>query len=277
MNPFKRHFYNGTDYEIDHKEKVVKLLPSFHQKLLEKKLWPNLGLGFKKIGGSSLGDVLLTDSYKSQFKAFCRIAWIDLPILDRKYVDAGIAIEPIVISKLQEDKRVEAIETFSAKQYNYDYFKDVDPILGGLPDGLVHPHGIVLEIKTTGAKNITNWKQYGVPVNYIKQAQLYAYLMKKDKFVIAAAFLDEDDYKDPEKYNIDKYPLFIKPYFVNTEQVKDDIVKIKEFYEVVTTSGISPKYDEKLDSDLLEYLECSNKEQWDALVSKWINEGKAKI
>jgi hypothetical protein len=75
-----------------------------------------------------------------------------MPILDMKYINAGNIIEEKVINKLLEQDSITKIETFPAIKYNYDYFSDVE-IFGGLPDGLESPHDIVLEIKTTGAKN----------------------------------------------------------------------------------------------------------------------------
>ena len=68
----KRHFYNNKDYKLDFENKVLILSPELHEKLLNKSLWGRFG--FKKIGGSSVGDVLEVDSFKSQFLAFCRIA-----------------------------------------------------------------------------------------------------------------------------------------------------------------------------------------------------------
>jgi hypothetical protein len=37
-NEIKRHFYNGVDYKIDKKNKIVKLMPSFFDKIKNKKL-----------------------------------------------------------------------------------------------------------------------------------------------------------------------------------------------------------------------------------------------
>jgi hypothetical protein len=77
-----------------------------------------------------------------------------LPILDRKYVDAGIAIEPKVLDLIRNQKNIQEVKGYPAEQYNYDYFAGKDDVIGGLPDGLVLPQNIVLEVKTTGAKNL---------------------------------------------------------------------------------------------------------------------------
>ena len=116
-------------------------MSDFHNKLLNKNLWNKFG--FKKIGGSSVGDVLETDDFKSQFAAFARMSWIGLPILDRKYVDAGIDIEPKVVEAI-EDKLNLKVETFDPAKYNFDYFADKDDVIGGLTDGFIRDKKIII-------------------------------------------------------------------------------------------------------------------------------------
>lgn len=267
----KRHFYNNKEYRLDFKNKKMILSPEFHKMLLDKKLWGKFG--FKKIGGSSVGEVLEVDSFKSQFSAFCRIVWCGLPILDRKYVDAGIAIEPKVINALEKVLKTK-ITTYQPEEYEFDYFSDKDEIIGGIPDGFIEESKIIIEIKTTGEKNYNNWNQFGVPNGYLKQAQIYSYLMGVDKFWIVATFLKEEDYLDPDNYPIEKRKLKNYKYAINREQVLDDIKKMKDWYYQYTKSGISPQWDEIKDEDLLLYLKCENQEQYIELLEKWKNEGK---
>ena len=47
------------------------------------------------------------------------------------------------------------LETYDAKEYNYDYFKD-NKFFGGLPDGYSKEKNLIIEIKTTNVKNIEN-------------------------------------------------------------------------------------------------------------------------
>ena len=267
----KRHFYNNKDYFLDFDKKIMILSSELHEKLLNKKLWNKFG--FKKIGGSSVGDVLEVDKYKSQFQAFCRIAWCSLPILDKKYVNAGIKIEPKVIQALEEKLKT-TIETFPPEKYNFDYFEGKDDVIGGIPDGYIKDQKIIIEIKTTGEKKYEQWKQVGLPNGYLKQAQIYTYLMNVEKFWIVATFLNEEDYNDTENYQIKKRKLKNYPYLLNKEQVLDDIKKIKDWYYKYTKLGCSPSWDEMKDSDLLEYLKCENEEQYINLLEKWKNEGK---
>ena len=274
MKLSKRHFYNQIDYKLDEINKIVVLNEDFHKKLLNKQLWNKFG--FKKIGGSSVGDVLETDDFKSQFAAFARMAWIGLPILDRKYVDAGIDIEPKVVNAIEEKLNLK-VKTFDPQKYNFDYFADKDDIIGGLPDGYIEDKKIIIEIKTTGEKNYDNWDKYGVPISYLKQSQLYSYLMGVEDFWIVATFLKEEDYSDPKNFPINQRKLKNYKYKINKAQILDDIKTIKEWYLKYTTSGISPEYDEVKDYDLIEYLKCNNKEEYKTLLDRWKNEGKLKL
>lgn len=267
----KRHFYNNIDYVLDYDNKVVKLTEDFHKKLKEKKLWNKFG--FKKIGGSSVGDVLQVDSFKSQFGAFCRMCWIGLPVLDRKYVDAGIAIEPKVVDALEQVLKTK-VTTFPPEEYDFDYFSDKDDIIGGIPDGYIERDKIIIEIKTTGLKNYESWNKFGIPNGYLKQAQIYTYLMGVDKFWIVATFLNDQDYEDPTNYPIKDRIVKNYKYVLNKEQVLDDIENIKKWYKHYTSTGISPTWNDINDKDLLDYLECSNEQEYIDLLEIWKNEGK---
>ncbi|MCP4336809.1 MAG: hypothetical protein GY679_03095 [Mycoplasma sp.] len=271
----KRHFYNGKEYSLDLEKKVIKLLPDFHKKLLNKTLWGKFG--FKKIGGSSMGDVLVTDQFKSPFKAFARMSWIDVPILNDKYIKAGIAIEPKVLDLISKQPKVEEVEGFDAKQYNYDYFAGKDDIIGGLPDGLAKPQNIVIEVKTTGEKKLENWIKYGVPLAYQKQVQLYTYLMGLTNYAIVATFLKEEDYLNPEMYPISERRTKTWPGKINKAKVEDDIDEIKKWYIKHTQSGLSPEFDERRDKEVIEYLLCKDEFEWEKLCDKWNSEGKINL
>lgn len=271
MNIPKRHFYNNKNYKLDFDKKIMILNSDFHNKLLNKKLWNRFG--FKKIGGSSVGDVLETDDFKSQFNAFARMSWCGIPVLDRKYVDAGIAIEPKVINTLNNLMNIE-IQTFNPEDYNYDYFLDKDNVIGGIPDGFIRERKIILEIKTTNEKNYALWNEFGVPVSYLKQAQIYTFLMNVKEYWIVATFLKNEDYENPNQYPIKKRRLKNYKYKINASQVEDDIDKIKKWYKKHTISGISPEWNEFKDKDLIEYLKCENEKEYVELLKKWKLEGK---
>ncbi len=255
--------------------KVIRLLPHFHAKLKNKNLWGKFG--FKKMGGSSVGDVLETDQFKSPFKAFARMSWIDMPILDKKYINAGIAIEQKVLDLIASQPGVDEVEGFDAKQYNYDYFEGKDEIIGGLPDGLAKPSNIVIEVKTAGEKKLEQWKQFGVPEGYLKQAQLYTYLMGLEQYAIVATFLKEEDYDLPEMYPIDQRKTKTWSYRINKTTVEDDIQTVKNWYKKHVESGVSPQFDERRDQELIEYLLCRDEIEWEKLCDKWLKQGKINL
>lgn len=273
MAIIKRKYYNGIHYNLDKDSQTLALLPEFHEILLNKKLPFNRG--FKKVGGSSLGDVLLTDSFKSQFAAFCNIANLGLPILDEKYIKAGIAIESKVIELIKETSKKE-VQVFPPAKYNYDYFANKDDVIGGIPDGFIAETNTVLEIKTTGEKNYDSWIKQGPPISYRKQAAQYTYLMGATKYAIVGTFLKEEDYLDPEHYPIRERRTKNWIYDLNTVEVLDDITKIKKLYKAWTTLGVSPRYNPTLDADLIAWLECASENEWEALKNKWLESGKYK-
>lgn len=272
-NIIKRHFYNNKHYVIDREKKTVKLLPEFFEQLSKKQLWGKFG--FKKVGGSSIGDVLEVDQFKSQFAAFCRLAWIGMPIMDRKYVDAGIAIEPKVVEAI-EQMSGKKVSTYDPKEYQFDFFKGKDDVLGGLLDGFIEEDNLVIEIKTTGEKNLANWNKWGVPQAYHKQSQLYAYMMNSPRYSIVATFLKEQDYLDPENYPIKERKIKNWTFDVDIKKAEDDIKKVKDWYYKVTASGESPQWDDQKDRDLLLWLEPTSPQEWELLKLKWIDAGKIK-
>lgn len=262
-----RKFYHKKDYFIDYENQVLILEPSFHQKLLNKKFGFNTG--FKKVGGTLIGEVLGIDNFSSPFRAFVKISKLDMPILDTKYIDAGVAIEPLVIKAISEKLNVK-IETFPPEKFNYDYFKE-DPIIGGIPDGFIQKTNTIIEIKTTGIKNFIKWGNKGenLPQKYIKQAQLYSFLKKAKKYAIVATFLEESDYENPSEFPIKNRHIKAYSFDVNENQVLDDIEKIKKWYNYYTKLGTSPKFNPVTDAQILEYLSCENEEQWKILWEKW--------
>lgn len=270
----KRHFYNKTHYNIDRENKIVELTPEMKTILLNKRLF-NFGLGYKKIGGSSLGDLLGSNTFGSKFCESARIMWLGLPMYDEKYVKAGQAIEPKIVS-LMEKLTGKKIETFDAEEYNYDYFKD-ETHIGGLPDAAIKSDKKLYEIKTTGEKNLAKWDKYGVPEYYRQQVCMYDYLMFGRNFAgeerettIVACFLKPEDYADPESVNLKN--RVVKTYKVKytKAEVMSWINTAGDFRNQIMKSGKSIQYDEnnKKDMELLEYLECTSKQEWINLLKR---------
>ncbi|VEU70770.1 MAGa7180 family putative nuclease [Mycoplasmopsis glycophila] len=131
----KRKFYNKKDYFVDLQSNKIILSDELFAQLNSNNQWTK----YKKIGGSSIGDILLkNEAFKSEFNAFCHITRLKLPVLTQKYVRAGVILEPLIFDKLREiqpNKDKLTILNYVAEEYEYDYFKGKDPIFGGVPDG----------------------------------------------------------------------------------------------------------------------------------------------
>ncbi|RMA77450.1 hypothetical protein JN00_0560 [Metamycoplasma subdolum] len=278
----KRRFYNVQDYLLNNETKTLILTPKFHKYLLENKG----SFGFGKITGTYLGEILETDSFKSPFAAFAKLCKIGMPMLDEKYVNAGKVLEGKILEKISKAKRWE-IQRFDATEYQYDYFKDTSSLFGGLPDGYVEDEDLIIEIKTAGIKKINEWEDNLVPVSYGKQASLYTYLnfLKKHKkepkdnelrFLISCLFLEEEDYIQPENVRLEDRRLKTKKIYVNLPQLKDDMQKCQDWYNHFTEKGESPIWKEARDKDLLDFLKCKNQNEYEALLNKWVSEGKFK-
>ncbi|AKA49846.1 hypothetical protein VO56_00975 [Mycoplasmopsis gallinacea] len=266
-----RKFYNKQDYDIDFENNVVILKPQFHEKLLSNDKWSK----FKKIGGSTVGDVLIKGAFKSEFSAFCHISRIKLPVLTKKYVNAGVILEPKIFDFLRSRYPKLEIVNYEAEKVDYDFFKDVDTVIGGVPDGYLPKQKCILEIKTAGEKKLELWEKEGVDISYRKQAQLYSYLSNSSSYKIIALFLKEDDYLDPASVDIVKRKIRAYDFTINQNEVLDDITKIKDWFKHYTTTGVSPVFNPSTDADQLEYLKCENETQWEALLNKWKEQGKA--
>lgn len=269
----KRHFYNGREYTMDYENKIVRLSPEFHNKLLSETLWGRFG--FKKVGGSSLGNLLGTNTWGSKFSESIRIMWLQPPMFDEKYVVAGQAIEPKVVDVIKQAKRGSVIDVFDPVQYNYDYFK-THPYIGGLPDAADMAGGRVYEIKTTGKKNLEKWDQYGVPEYYRQQVALYDLLMfKKDRSIdktncpkIVACFLEPQDYVNPDGLNIKERKIKTWDVVYPKSEIQKWMQTSKTFRDAIVHSGMSYHWDESKDKDLISFLECKNEDEY----MKWLKE-----
>ncbi|QGZ97846.1 hypothetical protein GE118_03480 [Mycoplasma sp. NEAQ87857] len=279
----KRKYFNGIHYDVDILNKRIIL----KEPLLKDLQSDNQFLKYKKIGGSTIPDILLSNQpFKSEFAAFCHIARLKLPILQPKYVNAGTILEPKIfdflrekaleVAKAQQTKPL-IIENFVAKDYGFDYFKGKIPYesIGGVPDGLLPEKDCILEVKTAGEKKREKWDKEGVDPAYLKQAQLYAYLNGNKYFNIVALFLQDNDYLHPELVDIRQRNFKIYPFKVNTIEVVDDIAMVEEWYKKYTSTNISPCFDNSKDADQIAYLMCKSYDEWEKLLDEWKRTGKA--
>ncbi|MBN4084394.1 hypothetical protein JXZ93_01855 [Mycoplasma sp. CSL10166] len=283
MKIMARQYFNKKHYIIDEEKRVVILLPEFYNQLRTFDKWK----GYKKIGGSSVGDILTPGRFKSEFNAFCHITRLKIPVLSKKYINAGTILEPKIFdifrNSPQVKKRGITIENYVASEYDYDYFKNVDDVLSGVPDGFDPINKVIYEVKTAGEAKKEKWDNEGVDPSYLKQAQLYTYLMSKkigqnvDFYSILVAFLSDEkgDYLDPA--NVDLNQRYMKVYSrkVNKVEVEDDIRIVREWYKKYTNTDTSPQFDFSNDADQLDFLRCENQEQYQELIKKWKDSGKA--
>lgn len=286
MEKVNRKYYNNLHYTIDWENSVICLKDEFYNELKTFDKWK----GFKKIGGSSVGDILIKgDIFKSDFKAYCHITRIKMPVLSKKYINAGVILEPKIFEVLRNQYKDLEIQNFVASEVNYDYFEGIDQVISGVPDGYIPKLQTILEIKTAGEKKYDLWANNGIDPSYRKQAQLYAYLMSKKlnqqitKYAIVAAFLKEDltkhinDYLNPQDVDLNQRKIKVYPFHVNQNEVLDDISYVKNWYQKYTNQKTSPKFNRSIHSDDLEYLACSSPDEWIKLLDKWKSLKKADI
>ena len=137
-----------------------------------------------------------------------------------------------------------------------DFFKD-EPIFGGMWDYLLCDENgkptTVLEMKTT--KRSEDWEN-DIPEYYALQAALYAYLLGVDSVMMVASFLEDKDYKNPEAFVPSAKNTIVVPFKVSerypdfTKYVK----KAEKWWKTCVEGGVSPKFDEKADADILKVL-----------------------
>ncbi|MFV9451415.1 MAGa7180 family putative nuclease [Mycoplasma sp. 4463] len=268
-----RQYYNKRDYEIDWENSVIVLKDHMIKQLKSD----NKFLKYKKIGGSTVSEILIKDAFKNEFNAFCHIAHLKLPVLSQKYINAGTILEPKIFDFLRKVHPNVLIENFVAADYEYNYFKDKDDVIMGVPDGYIPSTNMILEIKTAQDKKYELWGDKDVDPSYRKQAQLYSYLKGASHYSIIALFLRDDlgDYLNPENVDINQRRMKSYTFPVNRADVEDDIKKVKQWYYHYTNTNKSPKFDPLINKDQLEYLQCGSFEEWEKLLNKWKQEGKA--
>lgn len=222
----------------------------------------------KKITGTRLASIFGLNKWSTPFKTWCDITktWVE-PFVDTKYTRAGKIIEP---KQAEYMKKAYAMTTLKTPQdiYGDDYFNvthgDFFPsskIFGGMWDYLVYDEAgnvdTVLEMKTTSRSE--DWRE-DVPEYYAIQAALYAWLLGVDKVVMVCSMLDPGDYDHPEDFvpsvdNTITVPFRVSERYPNFENMIRSAEKW--WYDHVLT-GISPEYDEKKDSAILDELRTNS-------------------
>ena len=217
----------------------------------------------KKITGTRFATILGLNPWSTAFEMWCAITkTYEKPFEDTIYTIAGKTIEPKQAAYMKKSYAMDIITPTDIWGKDYfnktwgDFFPD-SPHLGGMWDYLSQGEDgkvdAVLEMNTT--KRAEDWEN-DVPEYYALQAALYAYLLGVDNVIMVASFLEENDYEDPKKF---------KPSAKNTITVEfkvserypdfaEKVARVEKWWEDHVDTGISPKYDEKKDAEILTAL-----------------------
>ena len=226
----------------------------------------------KKLTAGRFAKVLGENPWGTPFQAWCEIMRCKVPPFeDNKYTIAGKAIEPKLIEFARESVSpyIQSPEDYfmcdDAKQFmNYEFFEN--DLFGGMWDALaftkpditcespVHPIAVV-ECKTTSRAQ--DWLN-GVPPHYAAQGLLYAKLLGVENVYFPVAFLEPEDYDDPESFectdeNSRVYAMNVNDSFGEYENIDSAMDFAVAWWDAFIGNDISPMYDEKYDA---EYLAC---------------------
>lgn len=260
----KRKYYNNKHYFLDKKNKKIILFESFILKL-----WK-----IKKITGTTLSVLTNDNPYKSKFELFCDIYSLGLPTLKKKYINVGNVVEPKMIEYLQNLNPKDKIIHYVSKDVQYDLFPN-NSIFGGVPDGYSENDKAIIEIKTTSKANENKIKSGQIPKYYIKQAELYCYLSGNTKYKFAYAFIDENEYENPENIVLNTENTYIKEFnFENVEFSKNLLDAEAWYFENIIKKTNTYNFSSSDENSLLmKYLECRNEQEWSRLLEEWKKQG----
>ena len=246
--------------------------------VLSKKYLEDNKKRFKKITGSRFAAILNKSEYTSPVKVWAMMVNIYTEPLDETYAKAGNIIEPKIKNWVCKNTGIN-FKQYNPTEIGFDVFKN-NKIFGGIPDGepvdengnLLYPQKPILEIKTTSidsfvfkkegnnfvlqktsdgtpcVKNIgekrAKWfdtkNEVVIPLEYMFQLGLYCYLRNVNTGMFAICFLKTEDYKDPEKCNVDDREIRIVDFNVNLNQFKLNIEYAEKWYAKFIETGISP-------------------------------------
>lgn len=220
----------------------------------------------KKITGTRLGAILGVNRWSTPFEAWCAITrTYEEPFVDTKYTRAGKVIEPKQAAYIRLTYGIPL--TSPEDVYGKDYFKktfgDFFPdirIFGGMWDYLEQEDGetaAVYEMKTT--KRVEDWEE-DIPEYYAIQAALYAYLLGVDEVYMVCSVLEDDDYDDPDSYVCTSENTFVRAFIVSERypDMHDILTQATHWWNRHVVKGISPKYDETKDAEILKALRQNN-------------------
>lgn len=222
----------------------------------------------KKCTGTRFAAIMGLNAWTTPFNAWCAITrTYEEPFEDTIYTLAGKAIEPKQAEYMREKyfwkKLVTPTDVYGEDYFKKtwgDFFKD-EPIFGGMWDYLfVDKNGkptTVMEMKTT--KRAEDWLE-DVPEYYALQAALYAYLLGVDDVIMVCTILGDKDYDHPENFTVTQGNTFERSFKVSERypNMAKTIKKVEAWWKKHVEGGVSPKYDEKKDADILKVLRANS-------------------
>lgn len=222
----------------------------------------------KKCTGTRFAAIMGLNAWTTPFSAWCAITrTYEEPFEDTIYTLAGKAIEPKQAEYMREKyfwkKLVTPTDVYGEDYFKKtwgDFFKD-EPIFGGMWDYLfVDKNGkptTVMEMKTT--KRAEDWLE-DVPEYYALQAALYAYLLGVDDVIMVCTILGDKDYDHPENFTVTQDNTFERSFKVSERypNMAKTIKKVEAWWKKHVEGGVSPKYDEKKDADILKVLRANS-------------------
>lgn len=222
----------------------------------------------KKCTGTRFAAIMGLNKWTTPFNAWCAITrTYEEPFEDTIYTIAGKVIEPKQADYMKGKYFWKNFIT-PTDIYGADYFKKTwgdffkgEPIFGGMWDYLFVDKDskpiAVMEMKTT--KRSEDWLE-DIPEYYALQAALYAYLLGVDDVIMVCTILDDKDYETPENFTVTPENTFERPFKVSERypNMTKTIKKVERWWKTHVEGGISPKFDEKKDADILKALRANN-------------------
>ena len=235
---------------------------------------------FKKITGGRIAGILGLNKYATPFRIWLSIVNLYKEEMDETLAHVGHIIEPKIrdFVSQQLDVKFKSYEPFAIKWDVFKENKIFGGIPDGEPidekgNFLYEKDKPMLEIKTSSYDGLVYKKingtlllqkdEKGFPLvkekmakykswfdpktnelkisdEYAYQLALYLFLRKTNYGIFAICFLNLDDYKNPEKFQINNHIIKLKEMRVDLEQFSKVIDKVEKWYDDYVVKGISP-------------------------------------
>lgn len=175
--------------------------------------------------------------------------------IDPKYGITGTIVEDFLRDNfVNGNSWVESMRYYTAdevKEMKYDAYQD-DDLFGGIPDGIIYTTKgkILWEAKTATASknNLQKWSNGKVPMNYLRQALLYASLEDMQAIVFTAVLLGRGMYDFGEALDYDLFMQSVNKYKSLQESEVFNLTKVPEDFAYVINRPIkvTPDLDDML-------------------------------